>query len=251
MNDLLRSVVREHHAAVAALPSDDPLRRLLAEQTSGLDMDEMARLDDEAALLQDRLAQVEVPELESRLLAIGRPRSSDRRPLVLVLALAAALALAFGLGAWFGRGLASPAAIPGLLVAAPPETPAAPPSPIEGPRVIAVKFWHVTCPACKTLDPRYADVIDNSGPEGREEYFDDSEVLFVTLDMSTALSRQQAALLASALGVRDVYDEVFGSSGFVVLFDARTKQRLGRLTAVQETNEMRSSIRDAISRARS
>lgn len=222
-------LLRDHAEAIAALPPDDPLRRELARSLHALPADAQAQLDAETAVLQRALGHVEVPPIH-----VQRPRARTR--IVPLVAIAAALLLAFALGRF---STATPEPIAPIATA----EPASDPAPTrEGPRVIAVKWWHVTCPACKELDPRYADVMAS---------FDESEVLFVTLDMSTAMSRQQSALMASALGIRDFYDDVFGSSGFVVLFDASTKRELGKLSATQRNDEMKSSIRDALTRSRS
>jgi hypothetical protein len=222
-------LLRDHAEEIAALPPDDPLRRALARSVHALPDDAQAQLDAETAVLLRALAQVDVPKVD-----VQRPRVRTR--MVAMIAIAAALLLAFAIGR---LSAPTPQATTPVAVAEPAIDPA---PPREGPRVIAVKWWHVTCPACKELDPRYADVMAS---------FDESEVLFVTLDMSTAMSRQQSALMASALGIRDFYDDVFGSSGFVVLFDATTKRELGKLSATQQNDEMKSSIRDALARSRS
>ncbi|HWB74357.1 MAG TPA: hypothetical protein VG755_05365 [Nannocystaceae bacterium] len=222
-------LLRDHAEEIAALPPDDPLRRELARCVHALPVDAQAELDAETAALQRALGHVDVPPIQ-----VQRPRARTR--IVPLVAIAAALLLAFALGR---LTTAPPEPTAPIATAEPADDPA---QTREGPRVIAVKWWHVTCPACKELDPRYADVMAS---------FDESEVLFVTLDMSTALSRQQSALMASALGIRDFYDDVFGSSGFVVLFDATTKRELGKLSATQQNDEMKRSIRDALTRSRS
>lgn len=231
MSDETEELLRTHAEELASLPADDPLRALLG------DVDPLA--DESSTRLRMALRDVAVPELAARLLAI--PGAPARRRLLPWLAIAAALVLAFALGNLLGRP-AAPSPVVELATAPPPTDTPSQSATVQGPRVIAVKLWHEHCPACKELDPRYADVV---------ERFDESEVLFVTFDMSTALSRNQAALLASSLGVRDVYDEVFGSSGFVMLFDAQTKRRLGNLSADQAREEMAASIREALARTRS
>lgn len=224
-------LLRDHAEAIAALPTEDPLRCALARSVHGLPDETHAVLDAEAEVLRRALAQVAVPQLTMEL----RARSRMRTRLVSALAIAAGLLLAFLLG----QRLAPTAEAPRPMIT----EAAIDPTPTRGgPRVIAVKWWHEECPACKELDPRYAEV---------KASFDESEVLFVTLDMSTEQSRQQSALLASTLGIRPVYDEVFGGSGFVLLFDATSKRKLGQLSAEQRNDEMTSSIREALTRSRS
>jgi thiol-disulfide isomerase/thioredoxin len=234
MSDESEELLRTHAAELASLPGDDPLRALL-------DVDDGVA-DESGERLRIALFDVEVPELAARLLAI--PRAPTRRRVLPWISAAAAVVLAFVLGAVLGHPDAPSAPSPATEVAAPPQPPSTltDATPVQGPRVLAVKFWHEHCPACKELDPSYADVVTR---------FDESEVLFVTFDMSTTLSRNQAALLASTLGLRDVYDEVFGSSGFVMLIDAQSKRRLGNLSAGQAREEMTASIREALARTRS
>ena len=108
----------------------------------------------------------------------------------------------------------------------------------ETPRLIAVKFWHATCPACAEIAPRYAGVQD---------VFVDEPVLFVTFDMSTEASRAQSRLLADALGLGELYDDEFGATGFVVLVDAATRREIGRLTHKQRASEMERELASALS----
>ena len=239
MSDESNELLRTHAEEIASLPVDDPLRVLLAAAGA----DDVA--DDGGDQLRMELRDIDVPELAPRLLAI--PSAIVRRSLRFV-ALAAGLLLAFAMGNLLAQRepVSSAPPTPMLVaeVATCPQPERAPsvPAPAVAPRVLAVKFWHEYCYLCKELDPSYSDVMQR---------FDESQVLFVTFDMSTQLSRNQAALLASTLGVRDVYDEVLGSGGFVVLIDAHDKRRLGKLTADQARDEMTASIREALARTRS
>jgi thiol-disulfide isomerase/thioredoxin len=240
MSDESDDLLRTHAAEIASLPAEDPLRALL--EGSGC----CDAADDSAERLRVELLDVDVPELAPRLLAI--PRVPVRRSMLRFVALAAGLLLAFAMGNLLAQREQPPVATATPTLAADassgarPEPAPSEATPVPGPRVLAVKLWHEHCPICKELDPSYTDVMQR---------FDESEVLFVTFDMSTQRSRNQAALLASTLGVRDVYDEVFGSSGFVVLIDAQDKRRLGRLTVGQAKDEMTASIREALARTRS
>lgn len=112
----------------------------------------------------------------------------------------------------------------------------------SAPDVVAIKVWHPACPLCKSLDPRYASVVDD---------FDDGSVLFMTFDLSTEASRRQAELLVAALGVQEIFDDPLAHLGSVVLIDADTKMRIGQVTAKQDEDAMKDSIRDALARSRS
>jgi hypothetical protein len=219
----------EQPLEIASLPADDPLRRALVDEEMTPELAQACALADaEEPRLRAELQDVAVPDFERRLLDVARARPRRLRVAAMMLAAAAALVMAFAIGRWTAR---DPEVDPAVVALRP-----------KAPEVVAIKFWHVTCPGCKVLDPRYAAVVDE---------FEDDAVLFVTFDMSTEFSRRQSALLASVLGVRDIYDEVFGSSGFVLLIDADTRARIGQLTAKQDEEEMKGSIRDAIQRSRS
>lgn len=227
----------EHPAELASLPADDPLRVALADEAITRELAlAIARADAEEPALRAALADVPIPALEDRLLAI--PRGSRLVPAaVSVLAVAAALVLAFTIGLRIGGdGVTLASNSPAPLVAAGSAAAR------SAPDIVAIKVWHPSCPACKTLDPRYATVVDA---------FDDGSVLFMTFDLSTDASRRQAELLVAALGVHDLFDDPLTFLGSVVLIDADTKARIGQVTAKQDEDEMKGSIRDAIARSRS
>ena len=221
---------------LASLPVDDPLRLALADDALPPELlAAIARSDAEEPALRAALADVPIPALEDRLLAI--PRKQRLAPVVSVLAVAAALVLAFAIGHRIGRDDVAPT----TLVTAPTVEPRVAPA-ASTPDVVAIKVWHPSCPLCKSLDPRYATVVDA---------FDDGSVLFMTFDLSTEASRRQAELLVTALGVQDLFEDPLAHLGSVVLVDLETKARIGQVTAKQDENEMKGSIRDAIARSRS
>jgi hypothetical protein len=215
-------VARSMADAVESLPMDDPLRAALGLPTTAGDP------------LRDELGRVPVPNLDDALLRVlETPSRFEPRRMSWVVAAAAAIVLA-ACAWWIGRSTA-PLAHPEEHAAA--ERPA-PREPAEGvgPRLIAVKIWHETCPACKIIDPRYETVT---------AAFNTKDVLFVTLDMSTEASRHQAALMAETLGIGAAYREHFGSSGFVWLVDPKTHEIVGELTTEHDIDRMRQLIADA------
>lgn len=226
----------EHPIELASLPADDPLRIALEDEAITRELvDAIARADAEEPALRAALADVVVPALEGRLLAI--PGRSRIVPVVSVVAVAAALVLAFAIGVRIGKDdVVQATSDPAPTVAATTEAVRSTPD------IVAIKVWHPSCPACKTLDPPYESVVDA---------FDDGSVLFMTFDLSTEASRRQAELLVAALGVHGVFDDPLAFLGSVVLIDAETKARIGQVTAKQDEAEMKGSIRDAIVRSRS
>jgi thiol-disulfide isomerase/thioredoxin len=227
-------IARDRLHEVASLPADDPLREAVLRDEGDAELAAAcAEAEAEEPRLRARLGAVRVPDLHARLLAVPGARRGSRRPW---LAAAAAMFLAFLLGLWLGRVPKAlelePIAIADIERGACERA-----APDAQPRVVAIKFWHELCPACKQLDPRYAGVLES---------FDDGSVLFVTFDMSTEWSRRQSALMAEVLGVKALYEESLGDFGFVVLLAADDRRPLGRITAKQDTGQMKRSIRDAL-----
>ena len=105
------------------------------------------------------------------------------------------------------------------------------------PKLVAVKFWHTTCPACKKLDPNYAVVV---------ERMRDRPVRFLTLDMSTEASRERSSKMAEELGIKELFDERFGSTGYVIVLDAETHEFITELTAKQDDDEMVGELERAL-----
>jgi thiol-disulfide isomerase/thioredoxin len=227
-------IARDRLHEVASLPVDDPLREAILREAGDPDLEAAcAAAEAEEPRLRARLGAVRVPDLHARLLAVPGARRGSRRPWLVA---AAAVLLAFLLGLWLGR-VPKALELEPIVIAEIEKDACERAAPDAQPRVVAIKFWHELCPACKQLDPRYAGVLDG---------FDDGSVLFVTFDMSTEWSRQQSALMAEMLGVKDLYEASLGDFGFVALLAADDRRPLGRITAKQDERQMERSIRDAL-----
>jgi thiol-disulfide isomerase/thioredoxin len=220
--------LRANAAEIAELPPEDPLVRAL-EREDG-EQAHFARGAADAERLRAALADVEVPVLEPALLALPDRdglRSTRAWKLATLVAIAAAAVFA---GLWLAGPEPRPAA-PGAV------EPAA-----AGAELVAVKFWHRTCPACREIDPRYGEV---------QRRLEGQPLLFVTFDMSTEESRRQSEMLADRLGLGDHYRENFGSSGFVILVDPKTGREVGRLTTRDDIDGMTDIVESRLARPRS
>ena len=71
--------------------------------------------------------------------------------------------------------------------------------------------------------------------------FDGQPVLFVTLDLTNVSTRNQSELLASALGLKSVYNQNSGT-GFILLIDPTTHKVIKKLTADQDLKMMAKEI---------
>ena len=92
--------------------------------------------------------------------------------------------------------------------------------PVE-PKVVGLMFFADTCASCKVLDPKIQAVKGE---------FVAQPILFATFDHSNDATKAQAAMLAAALGVGDIYKAQEKASGFLILVDAKTKQPIAKLT---------------------
>jgi thiol-disulfide isomerase/thioredoxin len=229
MTDQNRQLLSANAESIAGLPADDPLREALVESglDKGHDLDAGAV---DAKELQESLADVALPDFEGRLLSIPDEIEAGRRnpwKAASFVMLAAAAVFAF---LWLRPGDSQlGTGSPSMIEAAQPE-------------LVAVKFWHRTCPACREIDPRYAEV---------KREFEAQPVLFVTFDMSTEESRAQSKMLAETLGIGDLYQDNYGVTGFVVLVDPETRQEVARLTSKDDTTSMKSILADSIVRPQS
>ncbi len=114
------------------------------------------------------------------------------------------------------------------------------PKPADTPTIIAIKFHADWCGSCKTVSPIVNDLTNK---------LDTKPVLFVTLDMTTQSTRKQAEYLAASLGIGNIWPQYGKTTGKVLLFDAKTRQIVGKLDKTMDIKQMGAAINDAIAAA--
>ncbi len=107
--------------------------------------------------------------------------------------------------------------------------------------VFAVKFHADWCGSCKAIQPNLDKLAAGASKD---------PVLFLTLDLTDEKTTQQAAFLASALGIGAVMDKYGPKTGFVLLVDSDNKQVLAKLDKKQDLSTMNKHLRDAVRRAK-
>jgi len=111
---------------------------------------------------------------------------------------------------------------------------------VASPELIALKFHADWCGSCRAMGPIFTDLGNK---------FDTKPVLFLELDHTSEPSRRQAEYLAAALGLQEVWKENGGTTGFILLIDADTREVLAKLTKDQDIKVMGSQLLAAIDRA--
>ena len=109
----------------------------------------------------------------------------------------------------------------------------------QNPKVLGVLFYADWCGSCRILDPK----IEKA--RGKAD-LDNQDILFVRLDLTDATSRHQAELLASKLGLGEVYSENAGKTGFMVLFDGSSGKPIARLTKDMDADQIITAIDSAL-----
>ena len=100
------------------------------------------------------------------------------------------------------------------------------------PELVAVKFHADWCGSCKRMGSVFEDL--------RNKY-DGQPVLFVELDLTNGTTRTQAEYLAAALGFGEVYAANQGT-GFILLLDGQSREKIAKLTADQDIKAMGKQI---------
>lgn len=117
-------------------------------------------------------------------------------------------------------------------------------SPPAKPAVYGVLFYADWCGSCKALDPKVTQA------RGAAK-LDTQDVLFVTLDLTNDTTKHQAAMMAAALGISDVYESNAGKTGFMLLLNAENGEKLSQLTNKMEASDIATRIQETVASVKS
>lgn len=104
--------------------------------------------------------------------------------------------------------------------------------PIPEPRLIAVYAYADWCPNCKALSPKLAEARKSLDAN-------QTDILFITLDLTDKPRIRQSLLHAQALGLGEWLRTQGSATGYVALIDAKTKQEVGRFDNGDDVEEIK------------
>jgi thiol-disulfide isomerase/thioredoxin len=107
------------------------------------------------------------------------------------------------------------------------------------PRLVAVQIHADWCARSPEVAPVFADLLTQYGNE---------PVLFVTLDITDDVHREQARLLSATLGIPQAFDEPF-ESGMIKLIDRENRTVLASITGREEVEELELRIAELLDRS--
>lgn len=112
------------------------------------------------------------------------------------------------------------------------------------PAVYGVLFYADWCGSCKALDPKVAEAR-------KEAKLDNQDILFVTLNLTDETTKHQAAMMAAVLGISDLYDSNAGKTGFMLLLNAETGEKLAQLTMKMGVGDITARIQESVKSVKS
>lgn len=104
----------------------------------------------------------------------------------------------------------------------------------ERPRLVAALFRSSWCGSCRIIEPRIEDVREN---------YQDAAMEFIRFDFTLG-RRESLRETAVEAGIADLYDQLEGRTGFLVLMDRET----GQVFEIITTNYNRENIAAAFDR---
>lgn len=107
----------------------------------------------------------------------------------------------------------------------------------EDPVAVGVYMYADWCGTCQAMDDTLMEAV---------RAFDGEPFLFARIDLTDDFTTHQSRLLASQLGLSNVFERFEGSTGFVALVDPETGEEIDRITGGQSKEEMQRTIEAAL-----
>jgi thiol-disulfide isomerase/thioredoxin len=107
---------------------------------------------------------------------------------------------------------------------------------LAAPQLVAVQIHADWCARSPEVAPIFTELLTKYGNE---------PVLFVTLDITDDVRREQAKLLSSNLGISQAFDEPF-ESGMIKLIDRKNHTVLAAITGREQAGELEVRIAEVL-----
>ena len=104
------------------------------------------------------------------------------------------------------------------------------------PELIGVLYYADWCGSCKTLDPQIEKARGKAG-------LDDMPIVFVRMDLTDTTTSAQSAMLASSLGLGDLYADNKGKTGYMAVIDVDTKEVVARIDKTMSADDIATMIK--------
>lgn len=109
-------------------------------------------------------------------------------------------------------------------------------------KIYAVSVWAEWCTACKVLDPKVGQAIEEGNLHGEN-------VLFLRMDFTDKQRIYQSKMLARSLGLEEFLKSNGAGTGYMALVDAETKQELLRFNANASAEDIITGVQTTIEQA--
>ncbi len=108
-------------------------------------------------------------------------------------------------------------------------------STVSTPRFVAVFFEADWCASCKALAPKLTQAR-------QQAQLENADILFISLDLTDESTSHQAGMLAASLGLKELYIQNNGKTGYVAIVDASSGEIIAKLTKNNSVAEMINAI---------
>jgi len=107
------------------------------------------------------------------------------------------------------------------------------------PKLYAVALYADWCSACKVLDPKVKEAIEEGSLLAKD-------ILFVTMDFTDKPRIHQSKMLARELGLEWLLTKIGSKTGYIVLVNPETQSEIIRIYADSEIADILKTFEDAL-----
>ncbi len=102
---------------------------------------------------------------------------------------------------------------------------------VNKPKLIAALYYADWCGSCKIVDPQ----VKKARARGD---LDRADILFVTFDLTNKTTMAQSEMLASSLGLSDIFAKNAGKTGYMAIIDSASKQQIAKIDKTMKADDI-------------